>query len=264
MSFPDLTASDVLDPDFQDSLIDIIAELTGIDASFISLLFGRRTASVTAQVQAASTSEAASASSAVTASVTSGGFTTSLNSALATTSYSGATVTTPTVTVSTESTSTSSSSSSEFYEEAWFLGVCAGVGFLLLGAIVAAIVFTNYKRRNQSLKEFDNVGVTGDTAPLYEASGIVIDASGSSPKHSSSLSMKPDSFIGKQNEIGLEAHEIEMSGLAPNSDDHIIRESYDEPVDFLQMQSEDVDLNTTQGEDAFAVDLSPKHNTTRT
>lgn len=282
MSFPDLTASDVLDPDFQDSLIETIAELTGIDASFISLLFGRRTASVTAQVQTASTTVAASASSAMTASVSSGAFTTMLNADLATTSYSGATVTAPTVTVYTDG-SGSSSSSSEFYEHGWFVGVCAGVGFLLLGAIVAAIVFVKRRNQSRSLKEFDNVGVGGHMD--HEVSGIVINASGSSPKHSSSLSMKPDeqpdsehpdwdhgnSFVGKQDEFGLEAHEIEMSGLASlasKSDDHAIRETYDDLVDAssFEMQSEDIfDLNATEGEDEIAVNinLEPKHNTTR-
>jgi len=282
MSFPDLTASDVLDPDFQDSLIETIAELTGIDASFISLLFGRRTASVTAQIQTASTTVAASASSAVTASVSSGAFTTMLNADLATTSYSGATVTAPTVTVYTVYDG-SSSSSSEFYEHGWFVGLCAGVGFLLLGAIVAAIVFVKRRNQSRSLKEFDNVGVGGHMD--HEVSGIVINASGSSPKHSSSLSMKPDeqpdsehpdwdhgnSFVGKQDEFGLEAHEIEMSGLASlasKSDDHALRETYDDLVDAssFEMQSEDIfDLNVTEGEDEIAVNinLEPKHNTTR-
>jgi len=282
MSFPDLTASDVLDPDFQDSLIETIAELTGIDASFISLLFGRRTASVTAQIQTASTTVAASASSAVTASVSSGAFTTMLNADLATTSYSGATVTAPTVTVYTVYDG-SSSSSSEFYEHGWFVGLCAGVGFLLLGAIVAAIVFVKRRNQSRSLKEFDNVGVGGH---------MDHEVSGSSPKHSSSLSMKPDEqpdsehpdwdhgnrFVGKQDEFGLEAHEIEMSGLASKSDDHAIRETYDDLVDAssFKMQSEDIfDLNATEGEDEiavnlqiegedeFAVQLSPKHNSTR-
>merc|ERR1719424_1863407 len=121
----------------------------------------------------------------------------------------------------------------------------------------------------------------------HEVSGIVINASGSSPKHSSSLSMKPDehpdsdhgnSFVGKQDEFGLEAHEIEMSGLASKSDDHAIRETYDDLVDAssFKMQSEDIfDLNATEGEDEiavnlqiegedeFTVQLSPKHNSTR-
>jgi len=262
MSFPSLTDSDTRDPDFQDSLIVTIAETTEVNASSISIQ-GRRTASVSAQIQAASASVAASASSAVTSSVSSGAFTTSLNSALASTSYSGAIVTAPTAIVTTSSSS-SSSSSSEFYEETWFLGVCAGVGLLLLVATVAAIAFVK-RRSNKSLKEFDNVGVGGHTR--HEASGIVIHAGTptSSPRHTSSLLMKseeqPDwdnrnSFVGNQDEIGLDT-EVEMS-------DHMMRESFDAPAATFHMRSEDVDLNEMQGKDAFSkVDLSPRNNSTR-
>lgn len=202
-----MTADDVQDPDFQDSLKQVISDLTGVAPSAITLIFTRRDTTVSAELSVEDESAATSASSAVEQSASSGSMTTSLNTALAGTSYSGTMVSSVSASVSTASSSNAapaSTSSDAFYSEIWFFCVVGILGVALVVGIVAAVVVLRTRKPKGPLVASEPKGKLGS---------VGIGAAGADT--SNPMAMKPDD--------GIAGIELQMQ-----ADDEIdLRTSYD-------------------------------------
>lgn len=147
-------------------MIALIAQLTGISADFIVLVFSfRRTTTVAYQAQAASESQAASASSSVS-STSSSGVLSGLNTQLAASGYTG---TTPSGVTSTAPLVTSNAHAAKAAsggggggDTNWVLYVIIGSVALVVAGAIAAVIFVKCKK-TRSVQ--GPVGVVVDNQP---------------------------------------------------------------------------------------------------